>query len=648
MAIYTPTGNPTNQSRGTSPLLRYEFSLIATSIATLAPSASPTFTGTSTFSGPVTFSQGVTFSAAANGINPALSDSSTLFATTAYVQGNLTPYAKINNPTFTGTVTVPAISAGSSGPIAATVDYVNSVALGAATISGIKSQTINTDGTTLTTPNAYPSIYNTAASGANLMILPDARTVPIGFSYELNSSNASNLMTNDGKYLGSANVPAGLVRVWCLSNSTQAGTWAFTPAVTLTSLTASPLIGSSVTVTSSLTSANPQVRSIPLDSTRTLLLYSAAPSASASSGCWGVVATSTYVLGRPTVSVGTPVQISGAANVGVANLGVSVTAALINTNTVAVGWVEQSSTTLTPKCTTISISGTAITVGNIVTLHAAYTGSPSGIYWNGVCIVNHTPGAFVVAYYDPSAKNLLSAVCTVSGTTTTQNGETALVSLSGFGAGAYPSIIGIALSSTSVVFGYGGLTFPYALALTISGTTITPGTPTSISGDTSDSYLWSLAQLTSTTGVYLTGKYVAAFSVSGNTLTFGTGQAVSSGAGVLGVASSSQVMIYTGGTTGYNFNVSGTTLTAGTPATFTTTSQALAGGPYIPAINNGTCLIFPNHVVDISTATVRANIDSNSVWVFNPIASNNWVLSAYITGGTTLIVRAVQPSVSLT
>jgi hypothetical protein len=67
---------------------------------------------------------GATFTGPVYGVTPSTADNSNLFATTAYVQNNISPLAPLASPTFSGTPEAPTASAGTDTTQIATTAYV--------------------------------------------------------------------------------------------------------------------------------------------------------------------------------------------------------------------------------------------------------------------------------------------------------------------------------------------------------------------------------------------------------------------------------------------------------------------------------------------------------------------------------------------
>jgi hypothetical protein len=124
-ALPIVTGNNTALASGTIPGAGYPITLSYSStfnawvitdgnidLSTYAPINSPTFTGTPAAP------------------TPTINDNSTKLATTAYVQNNLANYAPIYNPTLTGTPAAPTASAGTNTTQIATTAYALQAGIG--------------------------------------------------------------------------------------------------------------------------------------------------------------------------------------------------------------------------------------------------------------------------------------------------------------------------------------------------------------------------------------------------------------------------------------------------------------------------------------------------------------------------------------
>lgn len=588
------------------------------------------------------------YAISANGLQtaptPATGDVSARLATAQFVARDFAPLA---SPALTGTPTCPTPAAVASKQVV-NAEFVLGLAYASVTLPILQGQAVSADSAPLMTAACYRSIRNTGVTG-NLYILPDARTLNVGVAYEFFNDNTCVLMANDGTYLGSSSLPAGLCRLWLINNATQAGTWSVSAAQAMTALSAAICQGNTVAITSSLTSGNAQVVARQLDSTRTLLIYSTAKNASATSGVWAVVVTSSFALGKPVVTAGTPVQISGGANVGTDGIASAVAVAQIDTEKFALGWMEQGATSaLTPKAVVITTSGMGVSVGAAIGLHASYAAGFSGAGPQfAVHVVSHATGAFVASYYDANTKNLYASVCVVSGTTIAQGPEYTVKTLNPFNANYSPRLLSVALSPSLVVFGYcydvGNANATYASAATINGNTLAPGASVTLAAGGAGPF--ALAKLSASSALLVNNASNFAMTIAGNTITAGAAVAHDGVQQSIGVVSPTQVFTVGQSATGYNWTISGTTISAGTPATFAASSTAAVGKDN--GAVNGSAMIFPDNVVDIATVARRGALDSSSLYVASPTAANSYALSAWMTAGTTLNVRAVKPTYAL-
>ena len=293
-----------------------------------------------------------------------------------------------------------------------------------------------------------------------------------------------------------------------------------------------------------------------------------------------------------------------------ADNGTSETVAALSSTSFVAGYVNQTHGG-EPYAVVSTVSGTTITPGT-----PAVVDSTAIADWLSISALSST--SFVMAYRNDNT-NLFpyAVVSTVSGTTITHGTPVALAAFSG-----YPGSVA-ALSSSSFVVGYTqqNTTSDYAVASTVSGTTITEGTPVTFTGGA----VASVAALSSTSFVvgYLDGSsfaHAVAGSVSGTTVTLGTTVAITAvGVSYLSAAaldSTHFVAAYSGSVNiAVVSSVSGTTITLGTPVGITT-----ANGSYdsVAALNSTNFVVgyedtstgFANTVV---SSAVAPNLNSTNI-----------------------------------
>lgn len=595
----------------------------------------------------------------ANGLQtvptPSTGDSSTKIATTQFVARDFAPLA---SAALTGSPTAPTPPAVANTRIA-TAEFVLSVAYASVTLPVLQGQAVFTDSSSLLAVASYRSIRNTGGAG-NLYLLPDARTLNIGFTYEFYNDNTCVLMTNDGGYIGSSNLPAGLCRVWLTSNSTQAGTWAASAALAMTSLSAVNLSGTAVTITSSLTNLNPEIVQIPLDSTRTLLIYSTTKaSASSTSGVWAVVASSSFAVGRPVVTIGTPVKVSGGANIGTEISANIISACVVSTDVTAIGWSESNNSTVTPKVALLTTSGTSVSASTPQSLATAYAGaSYSGNSGQpAVVLVSTSSTALFAAYFNVTDKTYYLRGITVGSGSLTLNTEYTGFATSGMNTNQYAGLTIAAFSSTLIgiagLYDYSTTNTGRVVFATVSGANIaTVGTPVSLPNSQHGSVI--ILKLSATTGIVACSSVtnsLYSFTLSGTVPTFSAALSNAASNPVTAIATSSTAFSVAYGTaTGYNFTVSSNVVSAASPATFTTISanhNSMMHNSY-GAYLNGTAIVFAhkNTLLNVSTLVTRGTITGGIVPA-TPSGSDRYLINTNAVGTTTVTVTPVLPSFTL-
>ena len=230
-----------------------------------------------------------------------------------------------------------------------------------------------------------------------------------------------------------------------------------------------------------------------------------------------------------------------------------------------------------------TVSGTTITYGTPVALSASvYSGT-------NVSVAALSSTAFVISYQAVSTLYAQAVVATVSGTTITYGTPAALNAVSS----SYTPAA--ALSATSFVVAYYNNSTNYANAVvaTVSGTTITAGTPQVMSSGTIGVGNFSVAALSSSLFVAaysVSGSaYLVAGSVSGTTITAGTplvalSNFASSNVSIATLSSTTFIMGYV--TSAQYFNaavgsISGTTITLGSGYS---SPAALGTSPSAPSV----------------------------------------------------------------
>jgi hypothetical protein len=297
---------------------------------------------------------------------------------------------------------------------------------------------------------------------------------------------------------------------------------------------------------------------------------------------YAVVAT----ISGTTITFGTPVIIrSDLSPQGVGCCALSSTSALVTYGNTSSVWSGKA----------LTISGTTITAGSETT--AGTTAS------SGQCVPLTSTTALCIDNYGNKAR-----VATVSGTSLSWGSETT------FGSGANYGCVTSASSTTAVVARVsGGGVGLVATALTISGTTITAGTPTTIDASAGNEPFGICAVTpTSVIVAYLnTSSYLKAngITISGTTITVGTPSApftaydanaanYDSGPIIIATSSSQALVASINQSTGHGLgqflNISGTTVTSsGTSTILAASTRAptvayLGSGKAIAGYGQGT------------------------------------------------------------
>jgi hypothetical protein len=321
------------------------------------------------------------------------------------------------------------------------------------------------------------------------------------------------------------------------------------------------------------------------------------------------------------IDFGTPVVVSNNTSVPViADLSSSVYAMAYTDGT-------NSSYLTTAAC---SVSGTTVTCGTPVVVSNS-TNAPAST--GG--IIDLSSSAYAITYLDSTnSSKLTTAACSVSGTTVTCG--TPVVVTSSTNA---PSFV-TDLSSSTYVMTYKDSTNGSKLttaACSVSGTTVTCGTPVVVSSDTTapsatvylSSSLYATTYLDSTNSSKLT---TAACSVSGTTVTCGTPVVVSNSTnglsntgGVLDLSSSVYAMTYRDSTNANKLtttacSVSGTTVTCGTPVVVSnSTNNPLA----IDLSSSAYAITYTDSTNSSKLTTAACTVSGTTVTCGTPVVVSN-------------------------
>lgn len=417
-----------------------------------------------------------------------------------------------NTPTAGGVVygdgaNYASTTAGTSG------QFLQSTGTGAPTwaAAGIGSVATTSSATdiTLTSSSAGYQAVTTTALGKSV-ILPAATTMSVG--------GPRFIIKNEGSYpfgirdassvLLTAVQPGGIAYVTLKDNSTSAGSWSFegdalAPGlITIDyafSTTYQPSLAAQVYAAFD---ANKSVYFIS-DSTN-LYLYA-------------------FVVDSSTGTVGTPVLVSG-------QYGDTPRACFAVTSTTAILFYDDPSYGTYSRAVVLSVSGsTTLSVGtpaSVATFGLWYMESP----YNAPQIAQLSSTLYVAGYTFSSTTQYAVAI-SVSGTTVTIGSPATIFngaagSITGNRSGTYP------ITSTTALITYRGGSSPYtnnAAVVSVSGTTVTAGTPISMGMTSSMSgTMPSVCQLSSTKflvaddGGTAANVKAVALTISGTTVTAGT------------------------------------------------------------------------------------------------------------------------------
>lgn len=490
------------------------------------------------------------------GVTQAATDSTTRIATTAQVQAALA-YVLANSPALAGVPMAPNPAAGSNNQQIATTQFVNSVAFNAVNVSGVNGEKLTADGAALASPGAYRSEYLPAANANNQHILPNAMTLALGQAYSINYGGQW-ILYNDLTSFGALGA-AGYYDLWLVDNTTQKGVWAVIPRLAQ----AGPATALKAQTASLITAASTSVSVVKLDESRSLLISNANGSAPSAR----VLTSSAQGAGNATVAAGASVSLS----TGLVNHSQgAIHAALVGPNTVAVVCRSYPSTI---SLSILTISGTTVTAGAPVTLRTtAVDGSGSANV--RVCPIG--AGALLCAYLDGGVGYIRPV--TFSGTTPTLGAEVSVGSTTGTTSVGLAQIPGAA----GAVVALFGTTGPVKLtACTVAANVATVGSTVASTNNCANSSGWTynqcgdVALLSATQGVVSfigpsSNPYAIAFTLSGTTITLGADTVLTGGTSssmCITPISATKALVAIGTTTAGNvyldlITASGTTFTS--------------------------------------------------------------------------------------
>jgi hypothetical protein len=292
-----------------------------------------------------------------------------------------------------------------------------------------------------------------------------------------------------------------------------------------------------------------------------------------------------------------------------------------------------------------TISGTTISFGTVVGF--------GGINNYGVSAISPiSSSSFIVMSSADNAFHSYAMVFTVSGNTLTLGTQTTLSSATTTNSGPC-AICGLSSTNAIAIYTTGG-GVPQAVAMTLSGQSIVPGTPISIGSLlwNSTSYTPSITSTGLNTGLVIGmsgSSNMAAFmvSVSGTTITTGSQISPDSGCtynNVVSIGGGKYAVVYTNGSLIklVILTVSGTTVTAGSPVTVANgtygaiVAQTAQGGTgYVYYSVSGSAYYAAPFSVSGTTITV-----GTSVQVSGAPGSSNAVAAFLNTGGQDVLVTA--------
>ena len=435
MSDYSVTGNPISLSRGASSLIRVEFGLIQTAIATKVDNTGDTYTGAHDMTGAVVNVATPTTAAepATKGYCDALA-----FATVLPDQtGNSGELVTTNGVTasWTPIKTVGGASIIGSGDIAI-------LGSGGRTITGNLTLTVTSgviaDAAISVTPTA-PGLYVT---------LPVATTITTEGVTQISVYNAGDydygVKDSAGTQLGWVRPRTGAI-IGLADNSTAAGVWAYYGLEKL-GITASYSNPTAANVSS-------YIKHIALDATRSCILFGGAT-------CYAII----YDASTQAWGTATSVRTSLGSNLfnGVKSATDQV---LVCTCDATTGF----------EAVTLTIAGTAITVNTGTKGTATLAGNIVGSELGQVIAVSTS---FVVGYGRDTTTSAIRAI-TISGTTPTIGAESALV----VGVATAPNLYASGSVVRTVNASASTLSCkPY----TVSGSTLSAGTAASASTSGAD------------------------------------------------------------------------------------------------------------------------------------------------------------------
>ena len=568
----------------------------------VAPLASPTFTGTVTL--PATTSIGPVSATEIGYLDGVTSAIQTQLDSKLAVTTAATTYAPLASPTLTGTVTLPATT--SIGPVSATeIGYLDGVT------SSVQSQIDGKAGLVSPAFTGNPTAPTQTTGTNNTTLATTAFVQQAAFNSALPSQtgNAGKYVTTDGTSASWADIPAGV-------SSISFGTTGLTPATAT---------NGNVTVAGTLAVANGGTGVATLTGyakgSGTSALTGVATIPVADGGTGATTLTANYVLkGNGTSAVSASQIFDNGTNVGVgtASPGSKLTTAGVVESTTG-GFKFPDGTTQT----TAASSGVGANPRTLLTSKTiAYGVTPT--WFAGSVNLSATTQMLFVA----DATNYYASVYDSS--TDTMGSAVAVGTVAG-------GLSVAKLSSTAVLIGYAsGGTFS-ARVLSVSGTTLTANTAATVAasctflhGDPAtlgSTYVFAMTYTT------VTACNLIAATVSGTTVTLGSATNVSGGIATpngflpaIAYSSTTGFAVFqNSATTQLNyrgFSVSGTTITlSGTTAT---------NGP-------------------IATNTIAYHTLSNGkVMLIHLDSSNYFAYSLVSMSGTTVSLSSTSPGTILT
>jgi hypothetical protein len=589
--ILTATGTEINQLSGvTSPVQTQLNSLDSLK----APKASPTFTGNVTL--PDTTIIG----------NVSAAEINALDGLTGNIQTQINSLDSLKapkaNPTFTGSVTVPTPS---NTTDAATKGYADALAFSSALPGqgGQNGKLVTTDGTSA----SWTAIKT--VGGESLLGSGDVATLP------------TQSAPDAGKFLKTNGTSASWADAKISNIVTATTSTTLTSTGTLLQI-AVPTPGSPI----SIDAASYREKSIAqLNATRLLMVYSA--NVSPFGLTFSLVDTTNNY---PTIisSISVALNTNGAVNTSAVRLErLSATTALC---------IYPDQSTGRPYATVVTISGTTISVGTGYEVNTS----------NAQCGLAALSATQAVAVYANGSNYLCSRLLSISGSVVTVNAEYVIDAIVGYSTNAGYNKVTTLSSTKALVVGCNGGTGLYGTVIEVSGTTFTKGTRATLASAPASQRI----QIASTGGTSAVAVFkdssnyasAVAVTISGTTITVGspvlpTGSVASNNSNGLVMLSSARVVVmyYDNAVQrATTYNLSGTTL-SGAVTTAIASGIMLYPDPVIAS--SSTQFIFPQGDAGSTNLVVKVYQDNGASGVadITPLTPSPYGVTVTLPDATT-------------